>query len=169
MKPRFVAFVLVAAAFGLLRADLEACGDKSLSAGGIRTMRGRAEKFPASILIYAKPNSTVVAAARELKLQQTLTLVGHTYREVTSQSELQAALASGRFNIVMADAAESTALQQELKDKNLKAVVIPVAYKPTRAEEKAAKQLKFFMKAPSRAAVYLDTITDAVRAGNTPN
>jgi hypothetical protein len=170
MKPRFVALIVVAAGFGLLRTDLDACGDKSLSPGGIFWARAQAARYPAAILIYAKPNSPVAAAARELKLQQTLQQVGHTFREVTSWTDAEAALASGRFNIVMADAVESASLQQRLKTSNSKAVVIPVAFKPTKAEEKAAKQLKFLVKAPSRAAEYLNTITDAVRAGsNTPH
>ena len=42
-------------------------------------------------------------------------------------------------------------------------VIVPVLYKPTKAEAaEAAKQCRFLIKAPSRAAQYLTTIAEAV-------
>ena len=170
MRPALIACVVVAVGVVAQRADLDACGDKSLSAGGIKILRATAAKYPASILIYASPNSRVAAATRELKLQSTLQMVGHRYREVTSRTDAEAALASGQFNIVMADFAESADLQQLVKSSSQRAVVVPVIYKPTKAEDQAAKKTPFLIKAPSRAAQYLTTITDAVKSGsNSPH
>src|SRR5215204_5003845 len=104
MTRRFSMAVLLLA--GLLAAggsDLSACGDKSLSAGGIRIQRARAARYPASVLIYKPAASPMSDAARELKLQKTLTDLGHKYHEVETASELQAAIATGQYNIVLAD------------------------------------------------------------------
>ena len=165
MRRTFMALGVIVAGLLAFRAGVEACGDKSLSAGGIRSERARLQRYPASILIVAQPNSRVPAAARELKLQQTLQEVGYTYREVTSWADADTALASGQFNVVMVDLAEGTDLQQRVKASPSQAVVVPIAYGLTKAETKqAAKQYRFLVKAPSRSAQYLSTIADAVRS-----
>ena len=164
MRLSLVSSVLVAVGLCLLRADLNACGDKSLSAGGIRMQRALAAQYPASILIVEAPNSRVSAAVRELKLQQTLQQVGHKYREVTSWQDAEAALATGKFNIVIADFSELGDVQQRVKASSSHAVVVPVAYKLTKTEAaQVAKQCQFLIQAPSRAAQYLGTIAEAVR------
>ena len=165
MKHTFVALGVIVAGLIGFRTGLEACGDKSLSAGGIRFERARVARYPASILIVAQPNSRMPAAARELKLLQTLQEVGYTYREVTSRADADVALASGQFNVVMVDLAEGTDLQQRVKASPSQPVVVPIAYGLTKAETKqAAKQYRFLVKAPSRSAQYLSTIADAVRS-----
>jgi predicted LPLAT superfamily acyltransferase len=143
--------------------DLHACGDKSLSAGGIRMQRALAARYPASILIYTPAASRLSDATRELKLQETLRQVGHTYREVATFAELRTSVDSGQFNIVVADFADVSELQEKLEASPV--VVVPVAYKLTKAETaEAAKQCRFMIKAPSRAAQYLSTIAEAIRS-----
>ena len=168
MKRTIAALGVIVAGLMVFRTGVEACGDKSLSAGGIRFERARAARYPASILILAQPNSRMPAAARELKLQHTLQQVGYTYREVTSWSDAEAALASGQFNVVMVDVAEGLDLQQRVKASPSQPVVVPVAYGLTKAETtQAARQYRFLVKAPSRSAQYLSTIADAVRSKST--
>jgi hypothetical protein len=143
--------------------DLHACGDKSLSAGGIRMQRALAARYPASILIYTPAASRLSDATRELKLQETLRQVGHSYREVATFAELRTSVDSGQFNIVVADFADVSELQEKLEASPV--VVVPVAYKLTKAETaEAAKQCRFMIKAPSRAAQYLSTIAEAIRS-----
>jgi PleD family two-component response regulator len=165
MKRNIVAALLVVVGLLALRATVHACGDKSLSLGGIRSQRALAAKYPASILIYAQPNSRVSAATRELNLQRAFQEVGYSYREVASWSDAEAALASGRFNVVMADLADGTELQERLKSSPARPVVIPIAYRLTKSETtQAKKQYRFLVKAPSQSAQYLNTIADAVRS-----
>jgi hypothetical protein len=162
MKRTF-GLLAVAAAVLAARPDVNACGDKSLSAGGIRMQRALAARYPASILIYTPAASRLPDATRELKLQETLRQVGHTYREVTTYSELTTSADSGRFNIVLADFADVSDLQKQLEASPV--VVVPVAYKLTKAESaEAAKLCRYVIKAPSRAAQYLSTIAEAVRS-----
>lgn len=165
MRQMVAALTLVAAGIFALRADVDACGDKSLSAGGIRMQRALAARYPAAILIYGQPASRMSDAARELKLQTTLLQAGHKYREVATWSELQSALASRQFNIVMADFADLADLQMRLESSSSPPVIIPIAYKLTKTEvAEAARQVRFLVKAPSRSSQYLTTIAEAVRS-----
>jgi hypothetical protein len=144
--------------------DLLACGDKSLSAGGIRMQRALAARFPASVLIYNPAGSRLQGAARELNLLDTLRKVGHQYREVTTAEELQASLASGQYNIVLAHVAEARDLQPALAP-STRVALIAVAYQLSDAEAaEAATVWRFLIKAPSLATGYLTTIADAVRS-----
>jgi hypothetical protein len=143
--------------------DVGACGDKSLSAGGIRMQRALAARYPASVLAYVPAASRLPDAARELRLYETLRQVGHTYREVTTWNELQASIAAGQFNVILADIADLPTLQQKLQSP-ADPVVVPIAYNLTKAEAAAAaKQTRFLIKAPGRSAQYLATIAEAVR------
>jgi hypothetical protein len=143
--------------------EIDACGDKSLSAGGIRMQRALAARYPASVVAYVPGNSRLSAAKRELNLQETLHRVGHTYREVTSLAALQSSVTTGQFNIVVADFSDVADVQRNLEASPSRVVVVPVAYKLTKAEAlEAAKQCRFLINAPSRAAQYLKTIADAV-------
>lgn len=167
MKRIFASAGLLAATVVMLGPDLQACGDKSLSAGGIRMQRAMAARYPASILIYQPANSPLSGATRELNLQQMLQRVGHTYHEVASWPELQTSVESGRFNLVLADVGDVADLQQQLQSSPSRVVIVPVAYKVAKAEIKdISKRSRFLIKAPSRPDVYLKTIVDAVRSGS---
>lgn len=164
------AMVLLAGLLVAGGSDLSACGDKSLAAGGIRMQRALAARYPASVLIFTPSASRLNGAARELDLQKTLRLVGHTYREVASETDLQAQVDSGQYNILLADIGDAAALQARFESSASRVVIVPVLYKPTKAEAaEAAKQSRFVIKAPGRAAQYLTTIAEAVASrGVTP-
>jgi hypothetical protein len=165
MKRTFAAAGFVVGLLAVGGSDLSACGDKSLSAGGIRMQRALAARYPASILIYTPSTSRLQGATHELRLQETLLKVGHKYREVSSVSDLRASVDTGQFNIVLADLADVTDLQQQLESSPTRVAVVAVAYKLNKAETAAAaKQSRFLIKAPSYAAQYLTTIADAVRS-----
>jgi hypothetical protein len=165
MRRTFAAAALLAGLVASAGPDLSACGDKSLAAGGIRMQRALAARYPASVLIYAPADSRLVGAALELKLLEMLGLVGHKYREVTSHSELETSLATGQFNIVLADLADLAALPQTLQSSTSRVVVIPVAYRVTKEQARqAAKLFRFVIKAPEHPSNYLTTIANAVRS-----
>src|SRR5262245_66624357 len=99
MTRRFVAFAVVTTALVAFGPDLDACGDKSLSAGGIRMQRALAARYPASIIAYSPSTSRLSDAARDLKLPDTVRLVGHKYHEVGTFRELRSSIDTGQFNI----------------------------------------------------------------------
>ena len=168
MKRILTSAGLLAAAVVMLGPDLQACGDKSLMAGGIRIQRAYAARFPASVLLYAPASSRLNGATGDLKIERSLLQVGHTYHEVASWTEFQDSLASGKYNLVLADVANLTEVQERLEAASSSALVIPVAYKLTKAETKALeKECRFLIKAPGREVQYLGTIHAALRAKST--
>ena len=166
MKRRF-GLLAIAAAVLAAGPDLNACGDKSLSAGGIRIQRALAARYPASVLAYVPANSSVAAAAHQLKLRDTLPFVGHRYREVATLAELRASIETGQFNIVLTDLGTAGDVERDLGPSSTRVVFVPVAYKLTKAQAREAeKQRRFLIKAPSRAVEYLTTIAEAVALGS---
>ena len=167
MKRTVVAFCIVMVALPAFHPAIDACGDKSLSAGGIRRQRAIAARYPASVLAYVPAASRLSVARRELKIEDTLRLVGHKYHEVASLSELQASILTGQFNIVVADLADAADLQRRIESAPSRVVLVPVAYKLTKTESgAAAKQSRFLIKAPGRAVYFLETIAEAVKFGS---
>ena len=165
MKRRSVAVALVTLAMLAFTPDIDACGDKSLAPGGIRWQRAMAARYPASVLAYIPPTSRLPAASRELKLPEKLREVGHTYHEVSTLAELHASVGTGQFNIVVADVTQVAEVQSTLRSTSPRVVVIPIAYKLTKAEARElAKQSRFVIKVPSRAVQYLNTVAEAVRS-----
>lgn len=168
MKRTLSAAGLLTAAVLAFGPDVHACGDKSLSAGGIRMQRALAARYHASILMYVPQASPLREATRELKLQETLTQVGHKYREVTTWAELQASADTGHYNMILTDYADFSEVQQRVTSSSSRIVIVPVAYKLTKAETDAAgKQSRLLIRAPSRAVHYLATIAQAVRSRST--
>jgi hypothetical protein len=165
MKRTLASVGLLAATVLMLGPDLQACGDKSLSAGGIRMQRALAARNPAAVLMYAPAASRLNEATRNLKLQRTLLQFGHTYREVVSWAEFRNAVASGQYNLVLADVADLVEVEQQLESASSSAIVVPVAYKLTKAEiTELEKQRRFLIKAPSRQLQYLNVIHTALAA-----
>jgi hypothetical protein len=165
MKRRFAVAGILAAAVLAFFSNADACGDKSLSAGGIRMQRALAARYPASILMYVPSASRLSEASRKLKLQETLRRVGHKYREVTTRPELEASVDTGEFNILLVDFADRAELQRHFASIGSRIVIIPVAYKLTKTEsDDAARQRGLVIKAPSREVQYLTTIAEAVRS-----
>ena len=104
MKRRFGAGVVTAAVLAA-GPELDACGDKSLSAGGIRMQRAaRRTRIPRRFWRTSPPTHRFATATRELKLQETLGVRSAiSYHEVASLNELRASVETGQFNIVVAD------------------------------------------------------------------
>jgi len=143
------------------------CGDKFVVLGrGVRFGRAFASKYPASILIYMNPASHMPAAAREFRLEKTLKSAGHKTRFVESTADLEQALASGKYDIVLADISDSPGVQKDAASAASKPSVVPVLYKPT-PEELAAVEKKYgclIAPASSRSAELLPVLDQAMQS-----
>ena len=165
MNRRLGPLVLMTAGVLAAGPELDACGDKSLSAGGIRMQRALAARYPASVLAYVPSNSPVSTAAREIKLPETLRQVGHRYQEVASLDDLRASVETGQFNILVTDLAEVADLEWKLGPASERIVFVPMTYKLTKAQAReASEQRRFVINAPRKAVEYLTTIAEAVRS-----
>lgn len=164
MRHRGLTVVLVASAVLLASPALDACGDKFFRAG---YMLGRAA-HPASILIYMPPGSIVPAAAKELQLFRELSAAGHRVRSVERAEDLQAALKSGSFDIVVGDPGARTALDQMPAGK-AKPRFLPVFQKPSKPQLAAAeKTFRHVLATPAKrhlALIEVDHVMEEQRKG----
>ena len=166
MTRKMPLLVVLAAAVFVAEAPVAlGCGGKFAVLG--RGMRfGRASKYPASILIYINPASNMPAAAREFKLEKTLKASGHKARVVESPVDLEQALASGKYDIVLADIADSPNVQKVAASAASKPIVVPVLYKPTPTELAAVEKKYGCLIAPasSRATELLPVLDQAMQS-----
>lgn len=164
MRKLLLALTAFAAALALFPGTANACGDKFVVLGrGMRLLSVKASMHPASILIYMNPASHVPAADREFQLQSTLKLAGHKAAAVEDARALDKALASGKYDLVLADFSDAPALEQEVRTSASKAAVIPVVYNPTGTELAAAeKQYSCLVKASKKNHDLLAVVDEAM-------
>ena len=165
---RTLLLVVMAAAVLMAGAHVASgCGDKFVVLGrGVRLRRAFPAKYPASILIYMNSASNMPAAAKQFKLEQTLKAAGHKPRLVESAADLEQALASGKYDIVLADISDSPAVQKDAAAGASKPSVVPVLYKPTPAELEAVEKKYGCLIAPasSRATELLPVLDQAMQS-----
>jgi len=162
MKRTVVAIGIASAAIVLVWTDAQACGDKFLVVGrGVRYQRMHPAAHPGAILIYMNPGSRVPVAAKEIQLQSSLKRAGHKVETAENAGSLQDALKSARYDLVLADIADSPALERQLGSQPSMPAVVPVLYRPT-GDELAAAQRQYgcAVKAPSKD--YLAAIDQAM-------
>jgi len=121
---------VVAATFASGSADLSACGDKFLRIGRSARFRGYAAVHPSSILIYTPTNSTP-AGIKEL--EALLKRAGHKPLAVENGSGLSQVLAAAKYDVVIADYADTGKIKEELQFLASKPELLPILYKSTKA------------------------------------
>jgi ABC-type amino acid transport substrate-binding protein len=139
------------------------CGDKLLAVGrGVRFQRAYAA-HQANLVIYSAgaQSGTALTSA---KLQTTLKRVVHNMQVVRDGAQLDAALKSGKVDVVLVDAADLTGIARELQSASSKPVILPIFVKPSKAEFAAAqKQYTFALKAGADDFEYVAAIDEAMK------
>jgi len=143
----------------------QACGDKLLALSrGIRFQRAYMAPRPASILLYAERTHTATPL-KEPKLHSTLKQAGHKLRLIESSGELELALRSGQYDLVLVDPAGAAAMKPRTTSAPNKPLVLPVFTKPTKNELKAAeKEYGFYLLGPDKPIECLVAIDLAMKA-----
>ena len=117
----------------------EACGDKFLRVGrGARYQRAYVAVHPASLLLVARPGSSVAAALREL--EPVLKRAGHKSLVVEDASAVAPALNSGHFNLILADLKDVPSVETAAKASGARVDMLPFLDQPTPAARAAAEQ-----------------------------
>jgi hypothetical protein len=138
-----------------------ACGDKFVVLGrGMRFGRAHAARFPGSVLIYANPASHMPDAMKQFRLEPTLKAAGHKTRVVENSADLEEMLASGRYDIVLADVTDSAGVQTQAASAPSKPSVVPVLYKPTPADLAAVEKKYGCLIAPASSRLDLLPVLD---------
>jgi ABC-type amino acid transport substrate-binding protein len=160
---RLVAGAALAAIALLSGAVALACGDKLLVIGrGVRFQRAYAAR-QANLVIYSTGTQSG-ATLSSTKLQTTLRRAGHRVQIVEGGSQLDEALKSGKVDVVLVDFADLGGITRLLQLMPSKPVILPILFKPSKAELAAAqREYKFALKAPADDVQYLTAIDEAMK------
>ena len=165
MKPLAVAVAYCLLLAGSAAADLQACGDKFLvMSRGTRFQRVAALRPPASILVYANPASDLPKALSNVSVDATLRKAGYKPTSVANDSEFNAALNHGGWDLVLVAISDGQMASGRAKGDKAP-IVVPVMLNPTTAEfNQARKQYALVLKSPTKNQSFLDAIDDALAA-----
>jgi len=129
----------------------EGCGDKFQRVGrGARFQRGYVALHPACVLLYARPQSPIAKALRDL--EPALKRAGHLPLLVEQPEGLGPALKTGHYNVVMTDLAEVATIEAQARAVAVEAPsVLPVLHRPT-PELKASVEAQYscFVASPGK-------------------
>lgn len=136
---------LAAGALLLGTTAAEACGDKTTKQnGGVRQQqkwRDFARTHPADVIIRIDPKFAALISIKPAEIQAKLKEYGHKPRVVDSQAELDSALKAGHYDIVLTDYENARILQNQIgSSSTFKPRVLPMAYKLSKADAKAAEK-----------------------------
>jgi hypothetical protein len=162
-KPVLLAASLIAGIWAFGTGVASGCGDKFVLIGrGARVARSQ---FPSSILIFMNPSSRVPAAEKEFHVEAMLKAAGHKPVVAESETEVRKALASGKYDLVLADAADVPELRKEAGAAPSKPLVLPLLYKPTPAELATAEKEANCAVRPSAKSRDLLIVVDETMKG----
>ena len=118
---------------------LEACGAKFLAVTrSARFQRAQHTTRPATILLY-RHNSDADLAEFMTKLQNMLIEIGHRVTLVTSEDDLRDAAGRSAFNVVMMQLDAARRLQNDVKSRSPRAVILPMEAFVTKAQSAQLK------------------------------
>lgn len=150
---------------------LHACGDKLMMLGrGIR-FQSKHTPRPAAVLLYL-PESATGLALTDPKLESALREAGHAVRAVTSSADLEAALGSGTFDVVLANVTHAPELQKARSVADRNAVVLPAIYLVAPAahgkrqfkadRQRASNDFSVIVEVPGRPGHYCHAVDQAM-------
>jgi hypothetical protein len=150
---------------------LSACGEKLLLLGrGIR-FQSRHTPRPATVLLYL-PQSATGQRLSDPNLESALKEAGHDVRAVTVKADLESALQSGNYDVVLANVTDASDLERAQGMTAANAVVLPAIYlvdsgqrakQTTKADrDNASKTFGVIVEVPGRPGHYCAAVDKAM-------
>jgi hypothetical protein len=148
-----------------------ACGEKLLALGrGIR-FQSRHSPRPASVLLYL-PQSASGRPLSDPNLESALKEAGHAVRAATTSADLERALRSGSYDVVLANITDAPDLERAQALTTGNAVVLPAVYlvaplsrakQQTKADrDNASKTFGVMVEVPGRPGHYCAAVDKAM-------
>jgi hypothetical protein len=139
------------------------CGDKLLVLGrGVRfqTLNG---SRPANILAFLRAGTGASAVAGDQRFQLALKKAGYQFRVVRDDEEVDVALRSGKYDLVIAEISDLNAIDLALHSTPRAPALLPILYQPTRLEVTSGEQrYRYVLKAPDKDSHYVSVIEKAL-------
>lgn len=150
---------------------LQACGEKLLVLGrGIR-FQSRHTPRAASVLLYV-PQSATGRPLADPNLESALKEAGHAVRAATTSADLETALRSGSYDVVLANITDAPDLEHAQAVTAGNAVVLPAVYlvapspqakQQTKADrDNASKAFGVMVEVPGRPGHYCAAVDKAM-------
>jgi hypothetical protein len=128
MKRFVLASIAVIVSVMLLNtAVVQACGEKLLALGRMIRFQARHTPHPASVLLYL-PQSAAGRPLADPNLESALKEAGHAVRAATTMVDFESALASGTYDVVLANVTEVADVERAQAMATANAVVLPAVY-----------------------------------------
>jgi len=148
-----------------------ACGEKLLVLGrGIR-FQSRHSPRPASVLLYI-PQSAAGRPLSDPNLESALKEAGHAVHAATTSADLESALHSGSYDVVLANITDAAELERAQAVVTGNAVVLPAVYlvtptpqakQQTKADrDSASKAFGVMVEVPGRPGHYCAAVDKAM-------
>ena len=143
-----------------------ACGDKFLMVGrSPRFNQAYAAIYPSKILIYARSGQGASTGGLAPKFQTSLIRAGHRVEVVKDEAGLAQTLQAGDVDLVLVDVSDVEAIKPKAEQSPSKPMVLPLMYKPTKAEAEAVKtRYRTELKSTDRPERYLSAIDHEMQA-----
>jgi hypothetical protein len=173
MRHLLVLVAVAATALSEGSVPLHACGDKLMMLG--RGIRFQSKHTPraASVLLYL-PQSASGRPLTDPNLESALREAGHAVRAVTTNADLENALRSGTFDVVLANVTDAPDLERAQAVTAGNAVVLPAIYlvapagqQPPKLQAKtdrdrASKDFTVVVEVPGRPGQYCYAVDKAM-------
>ena len=140
-----------------------ACGDKLLVLGrGIR-LEALLGNRTAKILAYQHAGTHGAELIADPEFQSALKSAGYQLRVVRDTEELEVALRLGKYDLVVADIADASAVEPAIQSVTGAPLLVPILYQPTKPElSLAEKQYHHVLKGPRKVGGSLSVIEQAL-------
>jgi len=164
--------VVVSVALGQNPVPVHACGEKLLVLGrGIR-FQSRHTPRAASVLLYL-PQTGSGRPLSDPNLESALREAGHAVHAVTTDADLESALRSGSYDVVLANITDAPDLERAQAVTERNAVVLPAVYlfapsqlqakQQTKTDrENASKTFSVVVEVPGRPGHYCAAVDKAM-------
>jgi hypothetical protein len=173
MRHFLVLVAVTATALSQGAVPLHACGDKLMMLG--RGVRFQSKHTPraASVLLYL-PAAGTAQPLTDPKLESALREAGHAVRAVTTAADLDSALSTGSYDVVLANVTDASELDRARAGTARTAVVLPAIYlvapgtqpvakQQTKADrDRASKDFSVVVEVPGRPGHYCHAVDEAM-------
>lgn len=163
MRRLLLVFGSISALFLISATLAYACGDKLLALGRGPRFRDFSRSHRASILIYRPTGSPTSSAVNDGQLQSALAKSGYRLQLVGERKELEQALKTAHYDLVLVDLADVALVEDSLRTAPYSPLVVPVVNRGTSDEKKPGeRQYRFLLQAPDKSGNYLNAIDRAL-------
>ena len=170
MRRISVALVIVSALVIQSSSRLDACGDKLLMLGRGLRFNSRHSPRPAVVLLYLPAATRGGGPLSDPQLELALREAGHTLRAVSTKEELNEALRTGQYDVLLTDFAEAPDLQRIPMVVGNNLIVLPAVHllpstnqQQVKADTaRAAKEFSLVVQVPGRPGHYCAAVDKAM-------